>query len=137
MVYFEGEVSLPEIMEVQPRLGIQAGQQFDIGGSRVGKMNATVIGANLRLKKGPITISYAFNYIPRKEGRFRNGGFLPPSFLSTLVLVSPNSSAANSFENGIQAYVAKDYKKALKILKPPALMGKYLRKMSFNFAFYF
>lgn len=68
MVYFEGDVSLPEIMEVQPRLGIQAGQQFDIGDSRVGKMNATVIGANLRLKRDPITISYAFNYIPRKEG---------------------------------------------------------------------
>ncbi len=42
---------------------------------------------------------------------------------STLVLVFPNSPAADSFDDGFQAYEAGDYKKALEIFKPLAEQG--------------
>ena len=45
---------------------------------------------------------------------------------STLVLVFPNFPVANSFDDGIQAYKAGDYKKALEILKPIAEKGNAL-----------
>jgi len=50
--------------------------------------------------------------------------FFATLLFSTLVLVFPNSPAtADSLEDGIQAYKAGDYKKALEILKPLAERG--------------
>ena len=42
--------------------------------------------------------------------------FLATLLFSTLVFVSPNSPAADSLDDGIQAYKAGDYKEALEIL---------------------
>jgi len=49
--------------------------------------------------------------------------FFATLLFSTLVLVFPNSPAADSFDDGFQAYEAGDYKKALEIIKPIAEQG--------------
>ena len=49
--------------------------------------------------------------------------FFATLLFSTLVLVFPNSSAADSYDDGFQAYEAGDYKKALEIFKPLAKPG--------------
>ena len=49
--------------------------------------------------------------------------FFATLLFSILVLVSSNSPAADSYENGIQAYYAGNYKKALEILEPLAKQG--------------
>ena len=46
--------------------------------------------------------------------------FFATLLFSTLVLVFPNSPAADSFEDGVQAHKVGDYKKALEIFKPLA-----------------
>ena len=49
--------------------------------------------------------------------------FFATLLFSALVLVFPNSPAANSFEDGAQAFVAGDYKKGIKIFKLLAEQG--------------
>ena len=49
--------------------------------------------------------------------------FLATLLISILVLVFPNSPRADSIDDGLQAYGAGDYKKALEILKPLAEHG--------------
>ncbi len=46
--------------------------------------------------------------------------FFATLLFSTLVLVFPNSPAADLFEDGVQAHKVGDYKKALEIFKPLA-----------------
>ncbi len=49
--------------------------------------------------------------------------FFATLLFSTLVLVFPNSPAADSFDDGFQGYKAGDYKKALELFKPLAEQG--------------
>ena len=49
--------------------------------------------------------------------------FFTTLLFSTLLLVFPNSPVADSFEDGVQAYEAGDYKKALEIFTPLAEQG--------------
>jgi len=50
--------------------------------------------------------------------------FFAALLFSILVLVFPNSPAADSLKDGAQAHAAGDYKKALEIFKPLAEQGK-------------
>ena len=83
LIYLESDMALPKVGEYQAKLGFQAGHQVDIGESKVGNVSASLFGANLRVQRESVTASYAFNYIPSKADRFRNGGFLSPYSFAT------------------------------------------------------
>ena len=55
--------------------------------------------------------------------------FFAALLFSTIVLVFPNSPAANSLDDGIQAYEAGDYKKAFDKIKPLAEQGVVSEQM--------
>lgn len=83
LLYLESDMDLPKMGKYQAKLGFQAGHQIDIGESNLGNMSASLFGANLRVQRESVTASYAFNYIPSKADRFRNGGFLSPYSFAT------------------------------------------------------
>lgn len=83
LFYLESDMDLPKVGKYQPKLGFQAGHQIDIGNSNLGNVSASLVGANFRIQRESVTASYAFNYIPSKADRFRNGGFLSPYSFAT------------------------------------------------------
>ena len=95
LIYFQGDIKFAEISGIQPFLSIQAGKQFDIEKSLLGNVDATAFGVNLGARAGFAKLAYAFNYLPKNEGSFRNGGFLSPYSFATDALYT------NSLDGGL------------------------------------
>jgi hypothetical protein len=71
------------------------GKQFDVGKSFLGDVDATAFGLNLGAQAGSTKLAYAFNYLPKNGGTFRNGGFLSPYSFAT------DSLYTNSLDGGL------------------------------------
>lgn len=95
LLYIQADIKFPEISGLQPFLSLQAGKQFDVGENLLGNVDATAFGVNLGIKAGPAKLAYAFNYLPKNEGNFRNGGFLSPYTFATDALYT------NSLDGGL------------------------------------
>lgn len=95
MVYFQADLELPHFGDLQPFLSIQYGNQIDVGDKLLGTVNAQVFGANLGFGWADFKLTYAFNYLPKKSGTFRNGGFLSPYSFATDALYT------NSLDGGM------------------------------------
>ena len=95
MVFFQGDFQFQKVSGLQPFLSIQMGQQFDVGDSLLGDVEATAFGVNIGTRAGPAKLAYAFNYLPENRGRFRNGGFLSPYSFATDALYT------NSLDGGL------------------------------------
>jgi hypothetical protein len=95
MVYFQADVTLPSVGDLQPFLSFQYGKQFDVGDKLLGTVNAQVFGANLGFGWKDFKLAYAVNYLPKKSGTFRNGGFLSPYSFATDALYT------NSLDGGM------------------------------------
>ncbi len=84
MLYLQGDATFPEIGGgVRPFFSFQLGKQFDVGENLLGGVDSTLYGARLGADKGPWQAAYAFNYLPKNAGNFRNGGFLSPYSFAT------------------------------------------------------
>ena len=95
MVYFQADVALASVGDFQPFVSFQYGNQFDVGDKLLGTVNAHVFGANLGVRWKDFKLAYAFNYLPKKSGTFRNGGFLSPYSFATDALYT------NSLDGGM------------------------------------
>jgi hypothetical protein len=88
-------MELPSVGDFKPFFSFQYGNQFDVGDKLLGTVNAQVFGANLGFGWKDFKLAYAFNYLPKKSGTFRNGGFLSPYSFATDALYT------NSLDGGM------------------------------------
>jgi hypothetical protein len=95
LIFFQTDFKFAEISGLKPFLSLQIGEQFDVGKNRLGNVNAKAFGLNLGAKAGSAKLAYAFNYLPKNEGNFRNGGFLSPYSFATDALFT------NSLDGGL------------------------------------
>lgn len=95
MVFFQADVALSPVGDLKPFLSLQYGYQFDVGDRLLGTVNAQVFGTNLGVNWQNIKFAYGFNYLPKKSGTFRNGGFLSPYSFATDALYT------NSLDGGM------------------------------------
>ena len=95
MVYFQADIELPHLGVFQPFLSVQYGNQFDVGDKLLGTVNAQVFGTNIGFGWKDFKLAYGFNYLPKKSGTFRNGGFLSPYSFATDALYT------NSLDGGL------------------------------------
>jgi hypothetical protein len=95
LIYFQTDFKFAETSGLQPFLSIQIGKQFDVGQNLLGNVNAMAYGLNLGAKAGRAKLAYAFNYLPKNEGNFRNGGLLSPYSFATDALFT------NSIDGGL------------------------------------
>lgn len=83
MLYIEGDMTFHEQFGYRPFISFQAGHQFGVGDKLFGKVDAQAYGTKLGVKNRKLQTFYAFNYLPTKQGQFRNGGFLSPYSFAT------------------------------------------------------
>jgi hypothetical protein len=95
MVFFQANMDFEEISGMKPFLSIQAGHQFDVGNNLLGNVNASAFGINFGTIMGGTKLAYAFNYLPKNPGNFRNGAFLSPYSFATDALYT------NSLDGGL------------------------------------
>jgi hypothetical protein len=95
MVFFQANMNFAKMSGMKPFLAFQAGHQFDIGDNLLGNVNASAFGINFGAAMEGTRLAYAFNYLPKNPGNFRNGAFLSPYSFATDALYT------NSLDGGL------------------------------------